>query len=81
MNGVEFVYALNLSRCIGCRKCVYACVTENNQSRAPQLQYIRVLKMEKGSIDMEPRGAAAGRAVAVERPAAATTERDVRPTA
>ncbi len=53
MDGVEFVYALNLSRCIGCRKCVHACVKENNQSRAPEIQYIRVLKMEKGSIDVE----------------------------
>ncbi|MBN1344686.1 MAG: 4Fe-4S dicluster domain-containing protein [Phycisphaerae bacterium] len=53
LDGVEFVYALNLSRCIGCRKCVYACVAENNQSRAPEIQYIRVLKMEKGSIDVE----------------------------
>jgi Fe-S-cluster-containing dehydrogenase component len=53
MEGVEFVYALNISRCIGCRKCVHACVKENNQSRAPEIQYIRVLKMEKGSIDVE----------------------------
>jgi Fe-S-cluster-containing dehydrogenase component len=53
MDGVEFVYALNISRCIGCRKCVHACVKENNQSRAPEIQYIRVLKMEKGSIDVE----------------------------
>ncbi len=51
--GVEFIYALNLSRCIGCRKCVYACVAENNESRAPEIQYIRVLRMEKGSIDVE----------------------------
>ncbi len=53
MDGVEFVYGLNLSRCIGCRKCVHACVAENNQSRAPEIQYIRVLEMEKGSIDVE----------------------------
>lgn len=53
LDGVEFVYALNFSRCIGCRKCVYACVKENNESRAPEIQYIRVLKMEKGSIDVE----------------------------
>lgn len=53
LTGVEFVYALNLSRCIGCRKCVHACVRENNQSRSPEIQYIRVLKMEKGSIDLE----------------------------
>jgi molybdopterin-containing oxidoreductase family iron-sulfur binding subunit len=52
-DGVEFVYALNISRCIGCRKCVHACVAENNQSRSPEIQYIRVLKMEKGSIDLE----------------------------
>ncbi|MBU0638722.1 MAG: 4Fe-4S dicluster domain-containing protein [Planctomycetes bacterium] len=53
LEGVEFVYALNLSRCIGCRKCVHACVQENNQSRAPEIQYIRVLKMEKGSVEVE----------------------------
>ena len=35
MDGVEFVYCLNLTRCIGCRKCVHACVAENNQSRSP----------------------------------------------
>ncbi len=51
--GVEFAYALDLGRCIGCRKCVYACVAENNQSRDPQIQYIRVLEMPRGSIDIE----------------------------
>ncbi|MEK6543294.1 MAG: 4Fe-4S dicluster domain-containing protein [Elusimicrobiota bacterium] len=51
--GVEFAYALNIGRCIGCRKCVYACVKENNQSRDPEIQYIRVLQMRKGSIDVE----------------------------
>jgi len=53
LDGVEFVYGLNISRCIGCRRCVHACVAENNLSRAPELQYIRVLEMEKGSIDLE----------------------------
>ena len=53
MDGVEYVYCLNLSRCIGCRKCVHACVAENNQSRNPEIQYIRVLQMENGSLDME----------------------------
>jgi molybdopterin-containing oxidoreductase family iron-sulfur binding subunit len=47
MPGVEFAYALDLSRCIGCRRCVYACVEENNQSRDPQLHWIRVLSMDK----------------------------------
>jgi len=52
-DGVEFVYALNLSRCVGCRKCVHACVEENNQSRSPEIQYIRVLEMPRGTMDIE----------------------------
>lgn len=53
MDGVEFAYALNLGRCIGCRKCVHACVAENNQSRDPEIQYIRVLELPRGSVDVE----------------------------
>ncbi len=53
MDGVEFVYCLNLTRCIGCRKCVHACVAENNQSRNPEIQYIRVLRLPHGSLDLE----------------------------
>jgi Fe-S-cluster-containing dehydrogenase component len=53
LTGVEFVYALNLSRCIGCRKCVHACVKENNQSRSPEVQYIRVIEMPHGTLDIE----------------------------
>ncbi len=53
MDGVEFAYVLNIGRCIGCRRCVYACMNENNQSRDPEIQYIRVMKMKKGSIDLE----------------------------
>ncbi len=47
MEGVLFGYALDLSRCIGCRRCVYGCVDENNQSRDPQTHYITVLEMDK----------------------------------
>jgi ferredoxin len=44
-------YGLELSRCIGCRRCVYACVKENNNSRdKPQLQWIRVLRLKRGSL-------------------------------
>ena len=47
MEGVEFGYGLDIARCVGCRRCVYACVHENNQSRDPQIHWIRVLRMEK----------------------------------
>ena len=51
---VTFAYALDLSRCGGCRRCVYGCVEENNQSRDPQIQWIKVLRMEKEKgIDIE----------------------------
>lgn len=53
LDNTEFAYILNIGRCIGCRKCVYACMKENNTSRDPQMQYIRVLKLKKGSIDLE----------------------------
>ncbi|MFO7610307.1 MAG: 4Fe-4S dicluster domain-containing protein [Candidatus Krumholzibacteriia bacterium] len=45
--GVHFAYALDISRCVGCRRCVHACVDENNQSRDPQIEWIRVLEMEQ----------------------------------
>lgn len=52
--GVEFGYALDLSRCTGCRRCVHACVEENNQDRASELHWIRVLEMEeKRGIDFQ----------------------------
>ena len=52
MPGVQFAYALDLSRCIGCRRCVYACVAENNQSRDPQVHWIKVFSMDKaGGVD------------------------------
>ena len=47
MDNTLFGYALDLSRCVGCRRCVYACVKENNQSLDPQIHWIQVLQMEK----------------------------------
>ena len=47
MENVLFGYGLDLSKCIGCRRCVYACVEENNHSRNPEVQWIKVLEMEK----------------------------------
>ena len=49
VDGVVFGYGLDVSRCIGCRRCVYACVKENNQSRDPEIHWIRVLEFERES--------------------------------
>ena len=57
--GVLFGYALNIQKCIGCRRCVKACVQENNQSRGDEshkgkeIEWIQVLKMEKGEFTQE----------------------------
>jgi Fe-S-cluster-containing dehydrogenase component len=52
LQGVEFGYALNLTACIGCRRCEHACAQENNTSRSPELHYIRVLEIPKGTLDV-----------------------------
>jgi molybdopterin-containing oxidoreductase family iron-sulfur binding subunit len=49
-DGVLFGYGLDIGRCIGCRRCVYGCVEENNQSRDPQIHYIRVLEFEREEV-------------------------------
>lgn len=57
MPQTEFAYALNLSRCVGCRRCAHACLQENNQSREDDedlsMSYIRVLELDNGSINLE----------------------------
>ncbi len=50
--GVQFAYALNLSVCIGCRRCAEACHEENNHDRRTHQSYIRVLEMDQGSLDL-----------------------------
>lgn len=53
LNGVVFGYAINISKCKGYRDCVQACVKENNQGRDSQVQYIRVLELDKGDMNLE----------------------------
>jgi molybdopterin-containing oxidoreductase family iron-sulfur binding subunit len=52
MEGVVFGYALNVSKCKGVRKCVEACVAENNTGRDSSLQYIRVLELDHGDMNL-----------------------------
>jgi molybdopterin-containing oxidoreductase family iron-sulfur binding subunit len=47
IDNVLFGYGLDITSCIGCRRCVHACVEENNQSRDPEIQWIRVLEFER----------------------------------
>ena len=50
---VVFGYAINISKCKGYRDCVSGCVKENNQGRDSQVQYIRVLELSKGDMNLE----------------------------
>lgn len=50
--GVQFGYALNLTVCVGCRRCAKACHEENNHDRTTNNSYIRVLEMKAGSLDL-----------------------------
>jgi molybdopterin-containing oxidoreductase family iron-sulfur binding subunit len=49
----SFGYALNISKCKGYRDCVQGCIKENNLGRDSQVQYIRVLQLDKGTLNLE----------------------------
>jgi molybdopterin-containing oxidoreductase family iron-sulfur binding subunit len=49
----RYAMVIDINACIGCRKCVYACLKENNIGRRSGITYIQVLAMEKGSIDLD----------------------------
>lgn len=50
---VLYGYAFNVSKCKGYMDCVNACVQENNQDRASQMQYIRIHEHENGQMNFE----------------------------
>jgi molybdopterin-containing oxidoreductase family iron-sulfur binding subunit len=51
--GVLFGYAFNISKCKGFRRCIEACINENNLDRNADTQYIRIFEMEDGTVDLE----------------------------
>jgi Fe-S-cluster-containing dehydrogenase component len=51
--GVMFGYAFNISKCKGFRRCVEACINENNLDRRAATQYIRIFEMEGGEVNLD----------------------------
>lgn len=49
----KWAMVIDVKACVGCRKCVNACVKENNIGRDSGFTYIQVLEMEPGSIELE----------------------------
>jgi Fe-S-cluster-containing dehydrogenase component len=48
--GVIFGYAFNISKCKGFRRCIEACINENNLDRRADTQYIRIFEFEDGNV-------------------------------
>jgi Fe-S-cluster-containing dehydrogenase component len=49
----KWAMVIDVKACVGCRKCAYACVKENNIGRNSGFTYIQLLEMEPGAIDIE----------------------------
>ena len=49
----KWAMVIDIKACIGCRRCVYACVKENNIGRDSGFTYIQVLEMDAGKVDIE----------------------------
>jgi Fe-S-cluster-containing dehydrogenase component len=51
--GVLFGYAFNISKCKGFRRCIEACINENNLDRNADTQYIRIFEIEDGVVNLD----------------------------
>jgi molybdopterin-containing oxidoreductase family iron-sulfur binding subunit len=49
----KWAMVIDVKACVGCRKCVYACMRENNIGRNAGFTYIQVLEMEPGAVELE----------------------------
>ena len=79
----KWAMVIDVKACVGCRRCVYACVKENNIGRDSGFTYIQVLEMELGKVDIETlearlRGGRPARQVVHAGPVHALREADVR---
>ncbi len=50
--GVTFAMALDLNKCIGCRRCAYACVMENNTDREQGIEWIKVVAVNREEFEI-----------------------------
>ncbi len=50
--GVRYAMALDVNKCIGCRRCAYACVMENNVGRNTGIEWIQVLALERRKLEL-----------------------------
>lgn len=48
----KYAMALDLNKCIGCRRCAYACVLENNIGRNLGIQWIKIAELPEGSFEL-----------------------------
>ncbi len=52
--GVRFAMAIDVDKCIGCRRCVYACAMENNVQKNAGMEWIKVLEVDReGAPELE----------------------------
>ena len=49
-DGVRYAMALDLDKCIGCRRCEYACVMENNTVRDAGMDWIHIYEVDRENV-------------------------------
>ena len=48
----KYAMALDINKCIGCRRCAYACVMENNMDRSTGIEWIKVLGLKREEFEI-----------------------------